>query len=160
MLKDGLLSELKGTEDFFARSTKCLVEGDSEFRPQESMLTVAQHVAHVAQSVDWFIEGMTSEKGFSMDFDSHWVEVEKIASLEAAREWLKRSFVSAREAVAAMSEEQLFAPFPPGPVMGGDPRLAAISGISDHTAHHRGALTVYSRLLGHVPTMPYLDDPI
>jgi uncharacterized damage-inducible protein DinB len=25
----------------------------------------------------------------------------------------------------------------------------------EHTAHHRGALTVYSRLLGKVPLMPY-----
>jgi uncharacterized damage-inducible protein DinB len=25
----------------------------------------------------------------------------------------------------------------------------------EHTAHHRGALTVYSRLLGKVPPMPY-----
>jgi hypothetical protein len=36
---------------------------------------------------------------------------------------------------------------------------AAISarGSTDHTAHHRGALTVYSRLLGKVPKMPYAD---
>jgi uncharacterized damage-inducible protein DinB len=25
----------------------------------------------------------------------------------------------------------------------------------EHTAHHRGALTVYSRKLGKVPPMPY-----
>jgi uncharacterized damage-inducible protein DinB len=44
-------------------------------------------------------------------------------------------------------------------VMGGAPRYAVISAIEDHTAHHRGALTVYSRLRGHVPTMPYMDPP-
>jgi uncharacterized damage-inducible protein DinB len=27
----------------------------------------------------------------------------------------------------------------------------------EHTAHHRGALTVYSRLLGKVSQMPYFD---
>jgi len=26
----------------------------------------------------------------------------------------------------------------------------------EHTAHHRGALTVYSRVLGKVPAMPYM----
>ncbi len=28
---------------------------------------------------------------------------------------------------------------------------------SSHTAHHRGALAVYARLLGKVPAMPYMD---
>jgi len=37
------------------------------------------------------------------------------------------------------------------------PRLVVIGAISDHTAHHRGALTVYARLLGKEPKMPYMD---
>ena len=39
--------------------------------------------------------------------------------------------------------------------MSGAPRLAVVSGIVDHTAHHRGALSVYCRLLNKVPPMPY-----
>ena len=42
--------------------------------------------------------------------------------------------------------------------MGGVPRAAILSGITDHTAHHRGALTVYARLLGKTPPMPYADN--
>jgi len=30
-----------------------------------------------------------------------------------------------------------------------------INAIVDHTAHHRGALSVYARLPGKVPMMPY-----
>jgi uncharacterized damage-inducible protein DinB len=41
--------------------------------------------------------------------------------------------------------------------MGGLPRYAIVSALTDHTAHHRGALTVYARLLGLVPPMPYMD---
>ncbi len=37
------------------------------------------------------------------------------------------------------------------------PRFAIFSAITDHTAHHRGALTVYARLKGIVPPMPYMD---
>ena len=48
-------------------------------------------------------------------------------------------------------------PLPPGPIMGGQPRLAIFGALTDHSAHHRGALTVYSRLLGKVPPMPYMD---
>ena len=45
---------------------------------------------------------------------------------------------------------------PEGPVMGGQPRFTIFGAITDHTTHHRGALTVYSRLRGHVPAMPYM----
>ena len=36
-----------------------------------------------------------------------------------------------------------------------EPRLGVVSGIVDHTAHHRGSLAVYARLRGKVPPMPY-----
>ena len=39
--------------------------------------------------------------------------------------------------------------------MGGQPIGDIVWSIVEHTAHHRGALTVYSRLLGKVPIMPY-----
>ena len=38
-----------------------------------------------------------------------------------------------------------------------NPVVAIVGGIEDHTAHHRGALTVYARLLDRVPPMPYMD---
>jgi uncharacterized damage-inducible protein DinB len=41
--------------------------------------------------------------------------------------------------------------------MGGLPKKSIFGGITDHTAHHRGALTVYARLKGIVPPMPYMD---
>jgi uncharacterized damage-inducible protein DinB len=41
--------------------------------------------------------------------------------------------------------------------MGGEPISSIVGAISDHTAHHRGALTVYSRLLGKTPLMPYVE---
>ncbi len=39
--------------------------------------------------------------------------------------------------------------------MRGVSRTAIVVPIVDHTAHHRGALTVYVRLLGKVPKMMY-----
>ena len=155
-MKDGLLKELSSIEDFFNRSTSCLNEEDSSFVPKEGMVSVAHQVAHVAQSIDWFIDGMTSPDGFDMDFEKHWKDVSKCNSLEEARKWFSKSISRARETVQAMSEAELMSPLPAGVVMGGAPKLAVIGGISDHTAHHRGALTVYSRLLGHEPKMPYM----
>ena len=41
--------------------------------------------------------------------------------------------------------------------MPGLPKFTIVPGIDEHTAHHRGALTVYSRLLGLTPPMPYME---
>ena len=56
-----------------------------------------------------------------------------------------------------MSDAELMAPLPAGPIMGGAPRMAIFSAITDHTAHHRGALTVDARISGIVPPMPYME---
>ena len=47
-------------------------------------------------------------------------------------------------------------PLPKDGIMGGAPRMAIVGGIIDHTAHHRGALSVYARLRGKAPAMPYM----
>ena len=46
-------------------------------------------------------------------------------------------------------------PIPKDNIMGGAPRGAAVDAITDHTAHHRGALAVYARLADKEPPMPY-----
>jgi uncharacterized damage-inducible protein DinB len=92
-----------------------------------------------------------------MDFESHDAPVKAIKSLNDARAWLDRSFKSAVTWAQSKSAKELASPLPEGPVMGGAPRSAIIAAIEEHTAHHRGALTVYSRLLGLTPAMPYME---
>jgi uncharacterized damage-inducible protein DinB len=58
-------------------------------------------------------------------------------------------------AIGFARSQDLARPLPPGPIMGGQPAGDVIWAMVEHTAHHRGALTVYSRLLGKVPPMPY-----
>ncbi len=150
-----LAEELTHVKDRFDRSTACFTEEDSGFAPQEGLMTVAQHVAHVAQTYDWFIEGAFRPEGFDMDFAKLGEELAKVTSLAAAREWLDRSTASAVEAIGGKTAEELATPLPEGPIMGGAPRAVIIEAIGDHTAHHRGALTVYARLCGREPAMPY-----
>jgi len=156
-LASTLVGQLKSTKEFFDRSTRVLEEKDSGFEPCPGMMTVAQQVAHVAQTVDWFREGMIKPEGFDMDFAAHMASVAKVTSLKEAREWYQRAHDAMVQQVSKMSDADLNAPLPPGPVMGGAPKHVVIGGIDDHTAHHRGALTVYARLLGKVPAMPYMD---
>ena len=146
---------LKDTKEWFERSTRCLVEEDATFAPYEGAMTAAQQVARVAQTVDWFMEGAFRPEGFDLDFEGQGTERMKVQSLAAARAWIDRSFAAAIERTSKSSAQDLAAALPEGPVMGGAPRFAIFGAIQDHTAHHRGALTVYSRLRGHTPAMPY-----
>jgi uncharacterized damage-inducible protein DinB len=147
--------QLLASKDFFDRSTRVLDESDSGYRPQKDMMTTAQQVAHAAQTLDWFIEGASRPEGFDLDFASHVAALEQVTSLAAARQSLEAAFAKAIHFLRSRSAEELAQPLPPGPVMGGQPITEIVWAMVEHTAHHRGALTVYSRLLGKVPPMPY-----
>jgi uncharacterized damage-inducible protein DinB len=146
-------NQLLASQDFFNRSTRVLEETDSGFRPQAGMMTVAQQVAHTAQTLDWFIEG--ASRSFDLDFEKHAKALESVTSLAAARQMLETAYANAITFLRSRTADELARPLPPGPVMGGQPISDVVWGMVEHTAHHRGALTVYSRQLGKVPVMPY-----
>ena len=156
MSVQAFVEQLAKAEEYFNRSADCLQEKDSGFKPEDGSRTAAQQVAHCAQTIDWFLDGVFGANGFDLDFSKFDTEIEDVTSLTAAREWLTGSFQKAREAFGSKTMEELSQTLPEGPVMGGAPRLAAVSAIVEHTAHHRGALTVYSRLAGYTPNMPYM----
>ena len=62
-----------------------------------------------------------------------------------------KSFRDAAAQVKEQPDEELVAPIPEGQVMGGAPKMAVVGALADHTAHHRGSLAVYARLLGKTP---------
>ena len=148
-------TQVLASRDFFDRSTRVLDESDSQFRPREGMMTVAQQVAHTAQTIEWFLDGATRPEGFDLDFAAHGKALAESRSLHEARHRLDMAFIHAVDFLRGKTPEELARPLPPGPVMGGRPVHEIIGAMVEHTAHHRGALTVYSRLLGKVPPMPY-----
>ncbi len=149
------VDQLLASKDFFARSTRVLEEADSNFRPKPEMLTVAQHVAHVAHTLHWFVQGVSRPEGFDFDFEGHAKALESVTSLTTARDMLEDGFAHAIEFIKSCTPEFLATPLPAGPIMGGQPNSDIVWAMVEHTAHHRGALAVYSRLLGKVPVMPY-----
>jgi uncharacterized damage-inducible protein DinB len=156
-LAEQAVMELESAREFFNRSTRNLTEDHSTFAPAPEMMTAAQQVAHVAQTVDWFLEGAFRPEGFNEDFEGMGKEIASYTSLAAARAWFEKAVDAAKASIAGKSDAELMTPLPPGPIMGGAPRSAIFGAITDHTAHHRGALTVYARLKGVVPPMPYMD---
>ncbi len=149
--------QLKVTKEFFDRSTRPLTEEDSNFIAYPEAFTVAQQVAHTAETIDWFFEGAFRPESFDMDFEAGIKRLMAVTSLATAREMLDKSFAKAIETAQSKSPEEWAACLPPNPIMGETPKFVIISALVDHTAHHRGALTVYTRLLGKIPPMPYGD---
>lgn len=154
MLLDGLINKLDSTQNFFLKTIEGLEESDSTYTPKEGMFSVAQQIAHVAQTVDWFLEGMFKDS-FDLDFEAHEKRVREVNSLAASLSWLNKAFDDARQKLRDSGEEGLKERLPSGPIMGGVPRYIVIGAIADHAAHHRGSLAVYMRLLGKEPQMPY-----
>jgi len=148
--------ELQATREFFDRSTSIFEPKDAHFAPVPGMFTVANQIAHVAQTVDWFIEGAFRPQGFGMDWEGMEKQVRAVATLSDALAWWNRSMDAAIAKIAATSPADMAVPLPEGPIMGGAPRSAVIGALVDHTAHHRGALTVYARLVGKQSPMPYM----
>ncbi|MEM9556886.1 MAG: DinB family protein [Acidobacteriota bacterium] len=152
---DQLVGDLTSIRHFFLRVSSCFTEDDSGFAPAEGMMTTAQQIAHTAQTVDWFVDGAFSPEGFGLDFESMAAETAAVTSIAAAREQLSAALERAVELLGSKTPEELAEALPAGPIMGGEPRYAVLVGLIDHTAHHRGALTVYARLCGHTPPMAY-----
>lgn len=148
------LEELAAAQRFFATTTTCLQAGDAGFVPRPGMFSVAGQIAHVARTVDWFMDGaFVRNDGFDLDFAKHNAEAQAVTSLATAQAWIERAFAGAAT-VLTSNANRLHETLPLG-IMGGMPRRAVVGAIVDHTAHHRGSLAVYARLLGCVPAMPY-----
>lgn len=156
-LKSEALKQIAATRRFFERSTRALEEKDSAFRAAPETMTVAGQVAHVAQTLDWFREGGFEDR-WRTDWEAMLDETARVASLEEARRWLEAAWERLRAAVEAMPAERLAEPMAENPILPVRPRYSTLEGLIDHCAHHRGALAVYTRLLGRVPPMPYGDD--
>ncbi len=150
----GLVKELESTQKFFNKTVSIFEPGDARYAPMPELYTVAGAIAHTADSIDWFIEGAFG-KGWDMEFEALIAKAKAVTSLEEATDWIERAFANAADVVGKASDESLVAPIADTRIMPGAPRLAVVSGITDHTAHHRGALSVYARLLGKAPPMPY-----
>jgi uncharacterized damage-inducible protein DinB len=150
----GYIQELQMTLKFFNTTISVFEEADSGYAAQPEMFTVAGQVAHTAATVNWFVEGAFG-KGWDMNFEAHLAETNAVARISDAKEQLEKAFANVVEVFGGASDEDLCAPISDKQIMDGAPRCAIVSAINDHTAHHRGALSVYARLLGKEPPMPY-----
>lgn len=152
-MKEGIITDLQYQKMFFFNTLESFSEKDSSFYPQEGMLTVAQHVGHAAETIDWFLEGVFGS-GFEMDFNNFQENLKKYKSFDECVSEFTKATDRAIAKIKAIPDEELMSPIT-GEIMKGAPKFTFAGALSDHTAHHRGALAVYARLLGKTPKMPY-----
>jgi len=154
-----LVQQLQMSKKYLDRASSALTEEDSNYKPTDDSMTTAQQMQHIAHTVDWFIDGAFGE-GFDMDFEGHITQLADMTSLTDARLNCANSYKRAMDTIGSKTAEEMLSPMPEGPIMGGAPKLAIVSGIIDHTAHHRGSLSIYSRNCGKIAPMPYSEASV
>lgn len=154
-LSDRYAAQLETARKLFRTTTSVFEAPDAAFAPDPELYTVAGHIAHSADAMEWFVEGAFG-KGWDFDLAASIAKAKGVTDLGEARAWLDRAFDRSITVAREAGDELLEALIPDDSVMGpGAPRIAVINAIIDHTAHHRGALAVYARLLGKAPPMLY-----
>lgn len=133
------------------RLARVFVDGDLALRPGNGSMSTAELLAHVVSSRNFlrgvFQEGEPRTELFRVDVDA--------STVAAARQALAQSWRAVLEAIDATDEERLnerIAPFGPQWEM---TRLAMAELMLEHEMHHRGQLSVYARVAGHVPPDMY-----
>jgi len=146
--------QLRTMQRFFHNSISVLEEADSGFRPHEKAWTVAQQMRHTGFTIDWFVEGAVG-KGFAENWEEQMAYFSQAVSFDAEKQSFDNSVDQACKVFGSLTEEQLDALMKENPIFGRLPIRVAVGGIVDHTAHHRGALATYARIIGKEPRMPY-----
>jgi len=155
MEQNPLVIQLKTIQRHFNKVISVLSEEDSAFKPEDGAMTVAQQVRHVTMTIDWFNDGTFSGKGFAMNFEEMLQKYFEAESLEAEKAEFDKAINRSIEIWSQKSMEELNLPIENDNIMGGAPKISSLYGIMDHTAHHRGSLATYSRIIGKIAPMPY-----
>ncbi|MEE9312525.1 MAG: tyrosine-type recombinase/integrase [Planctomycetota bacterium] len=154
-VKESVLAKLASSLAYLKTSVSIFTEKDSIFRPDDEMFTVAQHIAHVAITLDRYMEPLIGGEGFDTDLDGLAQRARGVVSLNTAMHMVEKAYSGAIRFISDQDEAYLMTPLPDGPIMGGAPRIAVVDKMVSHTAYHCGSLAVYARLADKIPAMPY-----
>ena len=124
------------------------------FKPEDGSLTVAQQVRHIALTLQWFMDGILDDE-WMLDFEAHEVEIKKPVTLGEAKAELAGKYDALVKRIEAGGDALAGEMTKPNEIMGEVPRIEIVHHTAEHTAHHRGALAVYQRMLGVTPKMVY-----
>lgn len=175
---------LQRHKGFFHRTVSCFEEKDATFRPRDNMLSVAGQIMHVTAAIELTLSGLihnierfkdmkpVSRRGptatwIALDYgftSLNWAnesnkeipEFVERPTLAASLRAFDETIDMATEMFGGLTPQELMQPLPKTPMPMQNP-IQILEMLIDHTAHHRGALAQYARLLGYEPKFPYFD---
>lgn len=156
MNKADAIDLIRKQQKFFNKVVGQFKPDNAEFRPLPEMYSVVEQIRHTGLTVHWFIEGAYGA-GFNMDFEGFEKAVRQPCTFAEAAAGFDKACDDAVAIIEAGADDALLQPLPENPIFGPVPRVTVLGALSDHTAHHRGSLSVYLRLVGITPRMVYED---
>ncbi|MFP2927993.1 DinB family protein [Pyxidicoccus sp. 3LG] len=176
---------IRAHRQFFRRTLEAFQEEDADFQPRPGMLSVVGQVHHVIAGLELFLAGVfpLMERFKGREWKSRRGPGQTWLGLEAgftSLEWTKVSndnlsggdgsssplafalqafdetMSLAAELYGQLSREEMLMALPENPIRLRTPQ-EALEIMLDHTAHHRGGLAQYARLLDREPKIPYFE---
>lgn len=167
--------QLDNQRIFLHRTMQCFKEEHALFTPSKDSFSVVGQIVHISGAIEYFIaglfgpfEGMTPMSSMTRGFTSlEWtpvadldpVEHMDVESIDEALSMFDFTIRIAKNHFSDIDRKHLRAPI--GENGSSYPSWFTLRDyfciMIDHTAHHRGALAQYARLLGYEPKIPYFD---
>lgn len=151
---DVLLAEFDRGAGLTRRVLARVPPGRLEWRPHEKSMTLGRLVTHLAELPGW---GASLVETNEYDLSQRPATEQTDLTLDAARARFEANVAAMRQAILSRTDPELLAPWTlksEGRELFTAPRLVALRTLLlEHSAHHRGQLTVYLRLLD-VPLPP------
>ncbi|MCP4727525.1 MAG: DinB family protein [bacterium] len=142
---------------FLNNILKDLKPEHGDFKPADEMLTASQQIKHIALTGKWFYSKALGTGFEFASFDAYLEEMQKPLTLQEALDLLNETYEESVRAFGNMTEKEFDEIVKDDPMLGTFKKSDMIFYNNEHTAHHRGALSVYLRLLGITPTMIYAE---
>jgi DinB superfamily len=184
MRENWTFAKIQAHKTFFHRTTCCLDEHDATFQPRSDMFTVVGQILHVTAAIEFFLSGLflhmdrfkgrewTSRRGrgeqwvglntgfssmeWTQDASRNYESGDAAQSLKGALRAFDETMDIASDVFGQLPREELVRPLPENPMGFLNPQHV-LEIMLDHTAHHRGAIAQYARLLGKDPKIPYFE---
>ncbi len=149
-IADGYIAEFDQEMANTRRLLECVTEEVLDFQPHPRSMTLARLAGHIAEMPDW---GANTAEFDSLDIRPDCgpaFEPCFVSNVADMLELFDKNVATARAAIAAVSDEAMFAPW--SLLAGGKPiftmpRIAVLrTMILNHIIHHRAQLGVYLRI--------------
>lgn len=159
-IADLFLSELEREHERSRRALERVPDGRRDWKPHDKSMNLGYLTEIVANIHSWVAMAINQEELDLNPPGGPKYKPEPLTTSAALLTALNKSTDAARSALANATDEHLMRPWKllvAGNVVSEAPRHVMIRDILNHSAHHRGQLTVYLRLLG--ATVPALYGP-